>query len=58
MYLEEEDSPRIVEVVDDSMDLNPDVEGPTDCHNCARTSGSVLYGLPLYQKGNVNKATW
>ena len=28
------------------------------CHSCARTSGSVLYGLPLHQKGNVNKATW
>ena len=28
------------------------------CHSCARTSGSVLYGLPLHQKGDVNKATW
>jgi len=28
------------------------------CHSCARTSGSVLYSLPLHQKGNVNKATW
>ena len=27
------------------------------CHSCARTSGSVLYGLPLHQKGDVNKAT-
>ena len=30
----------------------------SSCHSCARTSGSVLYGLPLHQKGNVNKATW
>ena len=28
------------------------------CHSCARTSGSVLYGLPLHQKDDVNKATW
>ena len=30
----------------------------TECHSCARTSGSVLYGLPLHQKGDINKATW
>jgi len=28
------------------------------CHSCTRTSGSILYGLPLHQKGDVNKATW
>jgi len=30
MYLEEKDSPRIVEVVDNGMDLNSDVKGPAD----------------------------
>jgi len=27
-------------------------------HSYARTSSSVLYSLPLHQKGNINKATW
>ena len=30
MYLEEEDTPRIVEVVDNGLDFDSDVEGPTD----------------------------
>jgi len=28
MYLEEEDTPRIVELVDDGLDFDSDVEGP------------------------------
>jgi len=30
MYSEEEDTPRIVEVVDDGLDFDSDVEGPAD----------------------------
>ena len=30
MYSEEEDTPRIVEVVDDRLDFDLDVEGPAD----------------------------
>ena len=30
MYSEEEDTPRIVEVVDNGLDFNSDVEGPAD----------------------------
>jgi len=30
MYLEEEDSPKIVEVIDNSMDLDSDMEGPAN----------------------------
>ena len=30
MYLEEEDTPRIVEVVDDGLDFDSDVEGLVD----------------------------
>jgi len=30
MYLEEEDTPRIVEVVDDGLDFDSDVEGPAN----------------------------
>ena len=30
MYLEEEDTPRIVELVDDRLDFDSDVEGPAD----------------------------
>jgi len=30
MYSEEEDAPRIVEVVDDGLDFDSDVEGPAD----------------------------
>jgi len=30
MYLEEEDTPRIVELVDDGLDFDLDVEGPAD----------------------------
>ena len=30
MYSEEEDTPRIVEVVDDELDFDSDVEGPAD----------------------------
>ena len=28
MYLEEEDTPRIVELVDDGLDFDSDIEGP------------------------------
>ena len=30
MYLEKEDTPRIVELVDDGLDFDLDVEGPAD----------------------------
>ena len=30
MYSEEEDTPRIVELVDDGLDFDSDVEGPAD----------------------------
>ena len=30
MYSEEEDTPRIVEVVDDGLDFDSDVKGPAD----------------------------
>jgi len=30
MYLEEEDTPRIVELVDDGLDFDSDIEGPAD----------------------------
>jgi len=30
MYSEEEDTPRIVELVDDGLDFVSDVKGPTD----------------------------
>jgi len=30
LYLEEKDSPKIVEVMDDDMDLALDTEGPAD----------------------------
>jgi len=30
MYLEEENTPGIVEVVDDGLDFDSDVEGPAD----------------------------
>ena len=30
MYLEEEDTPRIVELKNNNLDLNLDVEGPAD----------------------------
>jgi len=30
MYLEEEDTPRIVELADDRLDFVSDVEGPAD----------------------------
>ena len=30
MYSEEEDTPRIVEVVDDGLDFDSDVEGPAN----------------------------
>jgi len=30
MYLEEEDTPRIIEIEDNGLDLNLDVEGPAD----------------------------
>ena len=30
MYLEEEDTPRIIEIEDNGLDLDLDVEGPAD----------------------------
>jgi len=30
MYLEEEDTPRIIEIKDDRLDLDLDIEGPAD----------------------------
>jgi len=30
MYLEEEDTPRIIEIKDNGLDLDSDVEGPAD----------------------------
>jgi len=30
MYSEEEDPPRIVELVDDGLDFDSDIEGPAD----------------------------
>jgi len=30
MYSEEEDTPRIIEIEDDGLDLDSDVEGPAD----------------------------
>jgi len=30
MYSEEEDTPKIVEVVDDGLDFDSDIEGPAD----------------------------
>ena len=30
MYSEEEDTPRIVELVDDGLDLDSDIDGPAD----------------------------
>jgi len=32
MYLEEEDTPRIVEIEDDRLDFASDLEGPADPH--------------------------
>ena len=32
MYLEEEDTPRIVEIEDDGLDFVSDVEGPADLY--------------------------
>jgi len=45
-----------VNMINKVRNMSGKIEG--QCHSCARTSGSVLYGLPLHQKGDVNKATW